>query len=216
MNRPPLICTVTDTSPMAWRPGVMAWTLFSRSLAETPMARLLRPWQDLVREKLHVLGEKLDPGKRRRAWYHLTNSYNSDGQWPPTLPDAPHIVHPFNYGYCFENLLAAELLVDGVDRGRLSVDPAATVREILGPQQGLVAEKAQAQISSADAGEAESGRLAMALIEESRRTEGLQGTALYPADYKVRADALAEARRLVGGVTIERVGREMDRGSLSQ
>ena len=97
-----------------------------------PMARLLRPWQDLVREKLHERADTLDEAVRRRVWYHLTNSYNSDGQWPPTLPDAPHIVHPFNYGYCFENLLAAELLIGGVDRQRLATDPFATIREILG------------------------------------------------------------------------------------
>ena len=103
------------------------------------MARLLRPWQDLVREKLHEREDTLDEAVRRRVWYHLTNSYNSDGQWPPTLPEAPHIVHPFNYGYCFENLLAAELLVGGVDRQRLTTDPVATIREILGPQQELVA-----------------------------------------------------------------------------
>ncbi|MGW8256385.1 MAG: hypothetical protein ACWGMZ_02755, partial [Thermoguttaceae bacterium] len=68
--------------------------------ADTPMARLLRPWQNLVREKLLSLGNELNSDMQRLAWFHLTNSYNSDGQWPPTLPDAPHIVHPFNYGYC--------------------------------------------------------------------------------------------------------------------
>lgn len=77
------------------------------------MARILRPWQDLVREKLHEVKNTLDDATVEKVWYHLTNSYNSDGQWPPTLPDAPHIIYPFNYQYCFENLLAAELLVGG-------------------------------------------------------------------------------------------------------
>ncbi len=182
--------------------------------ASTPMARLLRPWQDLVREKLHAQGDTLDEAVRRRVWYHLTNSYNSDGQWPPTLPDAPHIVHPFNYGYCFENLLAAELLIGGVDRQRLTADPVATIREILGPQQQLVAAKARALSASEDAAEASNARLASALIERSqdvRSIEAAGSRVLYADEYAVRADALADARRLVGGVDIEQVGTELNR-----
>ena len=34
-----------------------------------------------------------------RVWFHLTNSYNSDGQWPPTTKASPHIIYPFNYKY---------------------------------------------------------------------------------------------------------------------
>ena len=85
------------------------------------MARLLRPWQDLVRAKLHAVADTLDDVEVERGWYHLTNSYNSDGQWPPTLPQAPHIIHPFNYSYCFENLLTAHHLVGGVDLGGLRI-----------------------------------------------------------------------------------------------
>ena len=132
------------------------------------MARLLRPWQDLVREKLLEREDSLDEAVRRRMWYHLTNSYNSDGQWPPTLPDAPHVVHPFNYSYCFENLLAAELLIGGVDRGRLTADPVATLREVLGPQQALVEAKARSLAASENATEAGNGRLAAELIEHGR------------------------------------------------
>jgi hypothetical protein len=81
--------------------------------AETPMARLLRPWQDQVRETLNQRAPIMTPEQVEQAWFHLTNSYNSDGQWPPTRPDAPPIIHPFNYRYCFENLLQAELNVGG-------------------------------------------------------------------------------------------------------
>jgi len=79
--------------------------------ANTPMARLLRTWHDLVRNKLHEIYDSLDEQTVRKIWYYLTNSYNSDGQWPPTLPEAPHIVHPFDYEYCFDNLVKAEVLV---------------------------------------------------------------------------------------------------------
>jgi hypothetical protein len=181
--------------------------------ANTPMARLLRPWQDLVRETLHESEDSLDAAVRRRVWYYLTNSYNSDGQWPPTLPDAPHIVHPCNYSYCFENLLAAELLIGGVDRRRLTTDPVATVREILGPQQTLVATKARALAASDNAAEASNGRLASALIERSRDVSniGAPGAGiLYADEYRVRADSLVEARRLVGGVDIEQVGTDLN------
>ena len=87
------------------------------------MARILRPWQDLVREKLHEVKDTLSPDTVEKIWNCLTNSYNSDGQWPPTLPNAPHIIYPFNYQYCFENLLEAELLVGGVDRSKLTSSP---------------------------------------------------------------------------------------------
>ena len=48
-------------------------------------------------------------------------------------------------------------------------------------------------------------RKALALIAISRDTASLGrcGPLLYPAEYRVRADALVEARRLVGGVVIE-------------
>jgi len=199
---PPLAQEITFDDDSAWH-GARASTW-----ASTPMARLLRPWQDLVREKLHAEEEHLDPAVRRRVWYHLTNSYNSDGQWPPTLPDAPHFVHPVNYRYCFENLLAAESLLGGVDRGRLATDPAATLREILGPQQELVAAKARSLAASDHGDEASDGRRAAALVDQSRAVDGLgepNGRILHASEYAVRADALVDARRLVGGVDIEQV-----------
>ncbi len=198
---PPLEEELNFDDDSAWH-GAKASTW-----AETPMARLLRPWQDLVRRKLHASGE-LDDVTRRRAWYHLTNSFNSDGQWPPTLPDAPHIIHPFNYTYCFDNLLAAELLVGGVDREELTVDPVATIRAILGPQQELVLRKAAAMAQASEASTAEQGRLARALIESSRDTRSIEqsaGRVLYPAEYRARAEGLVAARRLVGGIEIEKV-----------
>jgi hypothetical protein len=175
--------------------------------ANTPMAKLLRPWQDLVREKLHSLENTLPPEKVKLAWFHLTNSFNSDGQWPPTLPDAPHIIHPFNYNYNFENLLMAEQVVGGIDRRRLTVDPLQTLQTILGIQQNMVLEKAKKMLSSKKANEVSRAKEAIALIESSMNVDELKNnrpSVLYPMEYKTRADALVKARRLVGGVLIEK------------
>jgi hypothetical protein len=171
--------------------------------AETPMARLLRPWQDLVRARLQR--SRLDDVTRRLAWLHLTNSYNSDGQWPPTLPSAQHIVHPFNYGYCFQNLLQAELFVGGIDRRKLKTDAAATLATVLGPQQQLVLAKARKLARRGTKRQKSDAARAAALVERSRNVESVRavGNILYPAEYAVRADSLAAARRLVGGVEIE-------------
>lgn len=175
--------------------------------AETPMARQLRPWQDLVRAKLRTARD-LDEQTRRLAWYHLTNSYNSDGQWPPTLPESPHIVHPFNYSYCFDNLVKAELLVGGVDRNALSIDPVATIKSILGPQQELVRQKIKSMSKLTDPDIVKRSRLAKALLETSQNTRSLEqsgANVLYPMEYKIRAESLVAARRLVGNVEIENV-----------
>jgi alpha-amylase/alpha-mannosidase (GH57 family) len=199
---PALPETITFDDDAAWH-GAKASTW-----ANTPMARLLRPWQDLVREKIHTLANTLDQEILRKAWYHLTNSYNSDGQWPPTLPNAPHIIHPFNYGYCFENLLKAELLVGGVDRSKLSANPVETMKEILSIQQNLVAEKAETLLRSGTQEEKTAARLAQALITTSRDLTSLRQTGsqiLYSEEYRIRAELLVEARRLVGGVVLEKV-----------
>jgi len=172
------------------------------------MARILRPWQDLVRDRLHELEPEMSDEARRLAWFHLTCSYNSDGQWPPTLPDAPHIVHPFNYRYCFEHLLKAEEVVGGVYRSALETDPLATLEDILGPQQELVLAKAAELEASGEAEQVERARRARALIAQSREVSALRDPALrvlYPSEYATRAEALVEARRLVGGVLIEKV-----------
>ena len=174
------------------------------------MARLLRPWQDAVRTRLKQNAETMEPEQVERAWFHLTNSYNSDGQWPPTLPDAPHIVHPFNYRYCFEHLLQAELIVGGVDHRQLHTDPVATLKAILGPQQDLVAAKAKAMTASEKTEERQKGRRALQMVETSRDVRHLEASGvkvLYPAEYTIRAQSLVEARRLVGGIEIERVSQ---------
>jgi hypothetical protein len=189
---PALNETITFDDDTAWHGGTAS------TWASTPMAKLLRPWQDLVREKLHAAN--LDPHHARLAWLHLTNSYNSDGQWPPTLPDAPHIIHPFNYGYCFENLLRAHLLVGGVDLDALEPRATATCQTILALQQDLVLAKAE------KLGDRQQAQAARTIIETSRDlgTLGDDARLLYPGEYAVRAEALVEARRLVGGVEIEK------------
>ncbi len=176
--------------------------------ANTPMARLLRPWQDLVRVKLTDPNSGLNDEVKKIAWFYLTNSYNSDGQWPPTLPDAPHIVHPFNYAYCFEQLLKAEVLVGGVNRDEIGIDPLATLQEVLICQQNLILEKADCLIASADPEQKAQAMRARTLIQKSQDIASLRlsgGRVLYPSDYRIRAEMLVEARRLVGGVLIERL-----------
>jgi hypothetical protein len=180
--------------------------------AETPMARLLRPWQELVRQKLQAIAATLDDCEIKRAWYHLTNSYNSDGQWPPTLPEAPHIIHPFNYCYCFDNLLQAELIVGGVDRSKLNTDPVRTLEEILTIQQDLILAKTKIMMASGNPADRARALEAKNIIEKSRDYSGLSTSGvkvLYASEYTIRADALAQARRLVGGVEIEKVSCSM-------
>ena len=197
----PLPETIMFDDDSAWHGGLAS------TWASTPMARLLRPWQDLVRNKLETLVESLDQQTRRRAWFHLTNSYNSDGQWPPTLPEAPHIVHPFNYRYCFDNLLQAEILVGGVDRAALRTDPVGTLSEILGPQQDLILQKARSLLESDSEEERSAGRQALSLIQRSRDLAPTDASAkiLYPSEYGTRAELLVEARRLVKDIVIEQV-----------
>ena len=148
---------------------------------------------------------KLSDDDYRKAWLHLTNSYNSDGQWPPTLPNAPHIIHPFNYGYCFENLLKAELLVGGVDRTRLETDPVLTIREILGLQQKLILKKADYLLKNGNDEQKRAAGVARTLIRKSQDGSSIdkEGRVLLPSEYTVRAEMMVEARQLVGGVEIE-------------
>ncbi len=118
-----------------------------------------------------------------------------------------HIVHPFNYQYCFENLLEAKLLTGGVDRSLLPVQPVETLRHILGPQQVLVLEKARILLASDSRQEKDRASRALVLVRESQAVTLLFNSGmkvLYPSEYRVRADALVEARKLVGGVSIEK------------
>jgi alpha-amylase/alpha-mannosidase (GH57 family) len=177
--------------------------------ANTPMAKLLRPWQNLVRKKLSqkTLTNELSQAEIVLTWRHLTNSYNSDGQWPPTLPEEPHIIHPFNYQYCFENLLTADLLVGVVDKEKLTADPVQTLEDILSLQQNLVLQKAQRMSLAKDLATREKAAMAKTLIRCSKDVSALRDDnprVLQPAEYQVRADALVQARRLVNTFEIEK------------
>ncbi len=175
--------------------------------ANTPMAKLLRPWQELVREKLHA-SSHLSEEAIKRCWYYLTNSYNSDGQWPPTLSDAPHIIYPYNYKYCFDNLLAAEQIVGGTDREQISADPVKTLDSILSLQAKLILQKAENLSKNGTETEQHNANLALALIKNCLDFSSVKKSGakiLYPAEYECRANMLIEARRLVGGVNIEKI-----------
>jgi hypothetical protein len=203
-------CRLTpNEQPITWDDDAAWHGARASTWASTPMARMLRPWQDLVRDKLNAVGGALPPAVADRAWFHLTNSYNSDGQWPPTLPEAPHIIHPFNYGYCFENLLTAHHLVGGADLEPLDAAAASVVGQVLDPQSRLILDKAAGlRRTGTEAQRAEAG-LAEALIAVATERDSLAGRKLLDAgEYTVRADALVEARRLVGGVEIEGAERK--------
>ena len=195
---PPLEDPITFIDNMAWHGGQAS------NWSGTPMAKLLRPWQDLVRQKLKDSEGTLPPQVVEKVWFHLTNSYNSDGQWPPTTKASPHIIYPFNYNYNFENLLAAELLLGGVDRTAIDADPLRTMREIFTMQQDLVLEKADELLKSGSAQQKADALLARELIMRSRSTASVPpGTKiLYPSEYESRANMLIAARQLVGGVVV--------------
>ncbi len=198
---PPLTDSITFDDDSAWHGAK------SSTWASTPMAKLLRPWQDLVREKIKKISKDLEEEVVKKIWFHLTNSYNSDGQWPPTLPEAPHIVCPFNYTYCFENLLAAELLVGGVDKSKLNTNPVKTLKDTLSIQQEMILKKAENLIKSPDNAVKQKAILAKALIIKSMDFSAIEKSdskTLSASEYKIRADALIEARKLVGGVEIEK------------
>jgi hypothetical protein len=170
------------------------------------MARLLRPWQERVRARLVDPKSSLDEDTQKLAWFYLTNSYNSDGQWPPTLPDSPHIVHPYNYAYCFENLLKADLLVGGVEKENLPTSPADTLIEILALQQKLILDKAEGWLASGSDEQKLRAARARRLVQKSVDVSGVRRSGLkilYPSEYRVRAGALVEARKLVDGIVIE-------------
>lgn len=196
----------SNKQPITWDDDAAWHGAVASTWASTPMARLLRPWQDLVREKLTAQEAQLPQAIAERAWYHLTNSYNSDGQWPPTLPGAPHIIHPFNYAYCFENLLTAHHLVGGVDLDSLSEDAATTLGEIIDMQSMLILKKAkQLQATGCDA-EKVDAVLAEKLLDVAMEKESLVGCKILESgQYTIRAEAMTEARRLVGGIVIEKV-----------
>ena len=200
-------CELTpNTQRITWDDDAAWHGANASTWASTPMARLLRPWQDLVRDKLNATEGSLSKPVAEKAWYHLTNSYNSDGQWPPTLPQAPHIIHPFNYSYCFENLLTAHHLVGGVNLDALDTDAAVTLGEIIDLQSALILKKAALLRANGTAAEKSSAVLAEKMIAVAMEKESLRGhKTLDAGQYTVRANAMVEARRLVGGVMIEEV-----------
>ena len=195
---PPLEDKINFDDNTSWHGGQAS------NWSGTPMARLLRPWQQLVRDKLKAEEESLPKEVLERIWFHLTNSYNSDGQWPPTTKASPHIIFPPNYAYNFNNLLLAAMLLGGVDRSKLDTDLVATMKAIFTMQGDLVLERAERMIAAGSAEEKRSGALAKELILRSRDTSGVDPAArvLYPSEYEVRADALIQARQLVGGVVV--------------
>jgi hypothetical protein len=194
-----------NTQPITWDDDAAWHGAQASTWASTPMARLLRPWQDLVRDKLNQMEGELPKEVAERVWYHLTNGYNSDGQWPPTIPAAPHIIHPFNYGYCFENLLTAHHLVGGVDLDTLTADASVTLSEIIDMQSKLILTKAEEVKSTGSEIEKSNALLAEQLLRVAMEKESLVGQkTLGSGEYTVRANAMVEARRLVGGIIIEK------------
>ena len=105
-------------------------------------------------------------------------------------------------------MVKAEALVGGVDRAKLTVEPAATLHAILRYQQELIEKKARAILDGKEQGDAAAAREALELIAVSRDLTTVQGEGtktLDPVEYLVRADFMVAARRLVGGVRLEDV-----------
>ncbi len=197
-NLPAIEEALTFDDDSAWH-GARASTW-----ANTPMARLLRPWQDLVRNEIHT-GKIKDNETLKKIWYHLTNSYNSDGQWPPTLPESPHIVHPFNYNYCFSNLEKAWKMVGSPNIDSLDTNPVQTLKEILLPQSELIQQKGLEMLKSN--AENEKAQTALKLIAEATNFGSVENSSkkvLTTLEYETRVNKIVSARRLVGGVQIEK------------
>lgn len=99
------------------------------------------------------------------------------------------------------------MLVGGVDCDELETHPFEILEEILAPQQRLILEKAEMLIASGSIEEKEQAARAQALIEKSQDflSTHTDGRVLYPSEYRVHAETLVEARRLVHGVLIEKM-----------
>ena len=100
------------------------------------------------------------------------------------------------------------MLVGGVDRSRLTTSSVETMQKILTMQQDLVLAKAKTLLADGTADEKKKAASAISLIEASRNLDSVKAASevlLYPAEYTIRANALMQARRLVGGVVLEKV-----------
>lgn len=81
------------------------------------------------------------------------------------------------------------------------------MKEILTIQQDLILDKADTLLASGTDDEKAAAKHAKVLIEKSRNLDSVSLSSdkiLYPAEYTIRANMLIEARRLVGGVVLER------------
>ena len=72
-------------------------------------------------------------------------------------------------------------------------------------QQDLILKKAKELAAAGTKQQKRDAATAANLIEASRNVDSVKATKsmLFPSDYTVRAEALAAARRLVGGIEIE-------------
>ena len=90
----------------------------------------------------------------------------------------------------------------------IGTSPVETIQEILARQGDLVLQKADAMLAIGNGKEQARAIQARSLVRRSRDVSSLKvaaGQLLYPSDYRIRAEMLVEARRLVGGVQIERL-----------
>jgi len=76
----------------------------------------------------------MEPAVISKVWHHLTKIYKTGVYRPPELIRSPQIIRPFNYRYCVENLLMAEMLVGGVDREQLKNQSAKALENIFSIQ----------------------------------------------------------------------------------
>jgi len=99
------------------------------------------------------------------------------------------------------------MLVGGVDRECLEGEPRKTLEEILAPQQKLILDKAELLMVSGTVREKDNATRAKTLIKKSQGFSSVRhgDKILYPAEYRVRAEVLVEARQLVNGVLIEKM-----------
>lgn len=87
----------------------------------------------------------------------------------------------------------------------LATDAAVTIGEIIDLQAALIRKKAERLAADGGAAEKRDAGLALELLKVATERASLAGRhALDSGEYSARANALVEARRLVGGVVIEK------------